>query len=65
MLDDKTKAAWPHTFGLTYSVTLSAGELGLSLQANNSGAEAWEFQALLHTYFAVEVSLYSLTPSFG
>ena len=57
MLPPDAQKAWPQDFGLTYSVTLSAGELGTSLQVQNNGTESWEFQALLHTYFAVDVSL--------
>ncbi|KAI4148246.1 MAG: hypothetical protein LQ340_005163 [Diploschistes diacapsis] len=54
MLDEKDKAAWPHAFGLTYSITLSSGELATSLQVANTGASPLEFRALFHTYLAVQ-----------
>lgn len=54
-LDEKSRAAWPNEFTLVYSVTLSTGELGASLEVKNSGDSAWEFTTLLHTYFRVGV----------
>ena len=56
MLDDNAKAAWGKSFGITYSVTLSHGELETSLLVRNTGSEPWEFQTLLHTYLKVDVS---------
>lgn len=56
MLDEKTRAAWPHGFGLTYSVTLGPGRLETSMEVRNTSDAAWEFQVLFHTYFAVKVS---------
>ena len=61
MLDESAKSAWPYKFGLTYSITLASNELITSLQVQNTGSEAWEFQTLLHTYFAVEVSAKSFS----
>ena len=60
MLDEKSKAAWPYQFGLTYSVTLAAGELTTSMQVANTGegegGKPLEFQVLWHTYLGVDVS---------
>lgn len=55
MLSDKFKSDWPNDFGLVYSVTLSKGSLGTSLQVQNKGSQPFEFQVLLHSYFKVEV----------
>ena len=58
IITEETRTAWNHQFGLTYSITLSNGELETSLAVRNTGTTAWEFQVLLHTYLAVEVSLF-------
>jgi len=61
-LDEKSKKAWPYEFTLVYSVTLSTGELGASLEVKNSGDKTWEFTTLLHTYFRIgDISKVSLT----
>ncbi|OAX84237.1 hypothetical protein ACJ72_01399 [Emergomyces africanus] len=54
MLSDKFKSDWPYNFGLMYSVTLSKGSLGTSLQVQNKGPQPFDFQVLLHSYFKVE-----------
>jgi len=46
--------AWPHKFTLRYEVTLTEDGFGTSLTATNTGEAAFEFQALLHTYYAIE-----------
>ena len=46
---------WGYQFGLVYSVTLAPGSLGTSLVVSNEGDDAFELQALLHTYLTVEV----------
>lgn len=56
-LSPEAKKAWPYEFGLVYSVTLSKdGRLQTMLSVRNDGKESFEFQMLLHSYFAVEVS---------
>jgi len=50
---EETRAKWPYGFGLVYSVTLGAKGLQTSLNVQNTGTEAFEFKALLHTYLAV------------
>ncbi|OJD17481.1 hypothetical protein AJ78_02454 [Emergomyces pasteurianus Ep9510] len=54
MISDKFKSDWPYDFGLMYSVTLSNGSLGTSLQVQNKGTLPFDFQVLLHSYFKVE-----------
>ncbi|KAL5333568.1 class II aldolase/adducin N-terminal [Aspergillus crustosus] len=53
-LTPEFRSKWGYEFGLVYSVTLSTEGLGTSLQVRNQGEESFEFQVLLHTYFAVE-----------
>jgi glucose-6-phosphate 1-epimerase len=55
ILDESARKAWPHKFELTYSITLSTGELGTSLAVRNTEETAWEFQVLFHTYLGVDV----------
>ncbi|KAJ5465017.1 uncharacterized protein N7458_000703 [Penicillium daleae] len=54
MLSEEFRKAWPHEFGLVYSVTLTKDALRTSLQVTNEGKENFEFQVLMHTYLAVE-----------
>ncbi|KAL2827425.1 class II aldolase/adducin N-terminal [Aspergillus cavernicola] len=54
MLSPEFQEKWPYDFGLVYSVTLSREGLGTSLQVQNNGTENFEFQVLLHTYFAID-----------
>ncbi len=56
-LSEEYKKAWPHAFGLIYSVTLGQKGLGTSLVVRNEGDVKWDFQVLFHTYFRVDVSL--------
>lgn len=67
MLSEADRKKWPHDFGLTYSITLSTGELGVSLEIKNTGEKAWEFTTLLHTYFRIQdiskVSITGLEPT--
>ncbi|KAL4885519.1 galactose mutarotase-like domain-containing protein [Aspergillus karnatakaensis] len=53
-LTPEFRSKWGYEFGLVYSVTLSREGLGTSLQVQNQGKESFEFQVLLHTYFAIE-----------
>lgn len=55
MLSEEFRQAWPYEFGLMYSVTLSKEGLETSLQVQNKGDRAFEFQVLLHTYLRVDV----------
>lgn len=47
----EAKAAFPYPFELIYTVTLAEHQLTASLRVRNTGAESFEFQALLHNYF--------------
>lgn len=58
-LSAEAKKAWPYEFGLVYSVTLSKeGKLQTMLSVRNDGKESFEFQMLLHSYFAIPVSVW-------
>lgn len=54
MLREESHNAWPFDFGLLYSVTLTKDGLETSLQVHNQGHQAFEFQALLHTYLRIK-----------
>lgn len=54
MLSEEFRKAWPFEFGLVYSVTLTKDTLETSLQVRNEGAQNFEFQVLMHTYFNIE-----------
>ena len=53
-LSEEHKKAWPHDFGLIYSVTLGVDSLQTMLNVRNEGTAPFEFQMLLHSYFAIE-----------
>ena len=50
--DSQTLALWPHTFRLTYRLTLSTS-FTLTLDVENTGESLFPFQCALHTYFRV------------
>ncbi|KAI9042598.1 D-hexose-6-phosphate mutarotase [Aspergillus affinis] len=54
MLSPEFQSAWAYDFGLVYSVTLTKEGLETSLQVQNKGTQNFDFQVLMHTYFAVE-----------
>jgi glucose-6-phosphate 1-epimerase len=47
------KSLWPYAFGCALTVALQDASLVLTLTVSNQGAEAFSFQAALHTYLAV------------
>ncbi len=49
-----TRTLWPFGFGLGLQVQLGAGFMECNLRVSNSGAEAFDFTAALHTYLAVD-----------
>ncbi|MCJ1317409.1 hypothetical protein MMC15_002733 [Xylographa vitiligo] len=62
IIDSKARSAWNHQFGLTYSITLSTGELYTSLAVSNTESSAWDFQVLFHTYLKIDdISKVSVT----
>ncbi|KAJ9208817.1 hypothetical protein DTO166G4_2197 [Paecilomyces variotii] len=54
MLSEEFKKAWPYEFGLVYSVTLAKDSLTTTLQVQNKGSKAFEFQVLLHSYLNIK-----------
>ena len=51
--DHKSRALWPHGYRAELTVTLDAESLEVELAITNTGAEAFEFTAALHSYLAV------------
>jgi glucose-6-phosphate 1-epimerase len=47
-------SGFDHTYDLQYVVTLSAHQLSTDIHLNNTGKEDFKFQALLHSYLAVD-----------
>lgn len=54
--DDGTRAVWPHAFALRLTIAFDAAQLTMSLHVLNPAGAAgpFYFEALLHTYLAVE-----------
>mmetsp|Transcript_3792 Transcript_3792/g.5019 ORF Transcript_3792/g.5019 Transcript_3792/m.5019 type:complete len:344 (+) Transcript_3792:89-1120(+) len=50
---DYTKEIWDKEFLCTFSVDLEASQLNTKMLVENKGAEAFDFQAALHSYFTV------------
>ena len=48
-----TKAMWDKEFKCTFTVTLKDDQLDTKMNVENCGAEAFDFQAALHSYFTV------------
>eukprot|EP00746_Dinoflagellata_sp_MGD_P072992 gnl/MRDRNA2_/MRDRNA2_29624_c0_seq2.p1 gnl/MRDRNA2_/MRDRNA2_29624_c0~~gnl/MRDRNA2_/MRDRNA2_29624_c0_seq2.p1 ORF type:complete len:300 (+),score=32.03 gnl/MRDRNA2_/MRDRNA2_29624_c0_seq2:110-1009(+) len=53
MDSDATRAQWNFKFALTFEVVLSAASLTMTLSAQNTDDKTFQFQSLLHTYFAI------------
>lgn len=51
--DDMTLGVWPHEFALRLKVMLGAESLTARLSVDNSGLDSFDFQAVMHTYFAI------------
>lgn len=51
---EETLKPWPYEFELDYEVTLKESSLICRFQVKNCGKEAFDFTALLHTYFAID-----------
>lgn len=49
---DATRALWPYSFLLQLQVELGAGWISVALNVSNTGADAFDFTAALHTYLA-------------
>mmetsp|Transcript_13777 Transcript_13777/g.47685 ORF Transcript_13777/g.47685 Transcript_13777/m.47685 type:complete len:324 (-) Transcript_13777:104-1075(-) len=50
---EETMAMWPNKFKCTYVVGLDEEKLNCELRVTNTDSKPWDFQAALHTYFAV------------
>jgi glucose-6-phosphate 1-epimerase len=46
-------ALWPHDFVADFTLRLAADRLAVTFGVMNSGAAPFDFQAVLHTYFAI------------
>lgn len=63
---DKISSEWrDYRFGITYSVTLGRDDLETSLAIRNAGEKDFEFQTLLHSYWAIDVCLLDQTCDWG
>ena len=51
--DEDSRALWPHAFTAELSILIEDSRLDLELEIANTGDEAFEFTAALHTYLAV------------
>jgi hypothetical protein len=56
---------WPYNFKLAYVVTLAAHQLSTDLHVLNQSGQHIDFQALLHTYYAVNAATTKVTPLTG
>jgi glucose-6-phosphate 1-epimerase len=56
---------WPYDFKLAYVVTLAAHQLSTNLHVFNESGQAFNFQALLHTYYAVNAATAKVAPLTG
>lgn len=60
-----TKEIWDKEFLCTFSVSLEDDKLATSMNVDNTGGEAFDFQAALHSYFTVSaMDNLSITGSF-
>lgn len=51
--DEATRAVWPHSFSAELGILIEDGRLDLELEIDNTGDQALEFTAALHTYIGV------------
>lgn len=51
---DATRAYWPHSFLATLRITIGGDRLRVRLQVLNTGDQAFQFTAALHTYLSVQ-----------
>lgn len=58
-IPQEARNAWPHSFRLTYTVSLSAKSIKTFFNLKNEDEDTFEFNTLLHTYFSVPVSIYN------
>ncbi|MDY0054686.1 MAG: D-hexose-6-phosphate mutarotase [Methyloversatilis sp.] len=51
--DDATRTLWPHAFALELTVVIGGNRLDLELSVDNTGSDAFDFAAALHSYLRV------------
>ena len=49
----QTRAWWPQAFALEFEITLTPGQLGMTLRVHNTDHQTLAFSGALHTYLAV------------
>ncbi|KAI9359695.1 galactose mutarotase-like domain-containing protein [Pilaira anomala] len=52
-IPQEARNAWPHSFRLTYTVSLTEKSLKTAFNLKNEDEDTFEFNTLLHTYFRV------------
>ncbi|KAG0097938.1 hypothetical protein BGZ93_001571 [Podila epicladia] len=55
MITEEFRKLWPFDFSLVYTVRLTADNIETGLRVHNIGDRAFDFNALLHTYFLIPV----------
>ncbi|KAI8885651.1 hypothetical protein K501DRAFT_293338 [Backusella circina FSU 941] len=50
-IPQEARNAWPHSFRLTYTVTLTSKSIKTFITVKNEDEDTFEFNTLLHTYF--------------
>ncbi|CEP16664.1 hypothetical protein [Parasitella parasitica] len=50
-IPQEARNAWPHSFRLTYTVSLTSGSIKTFITVKNEDEDTFEFNTLLHTYF--------------
>lgn len=59
---EESRKIWPHAFRLEYRVELKDGELATNFKVENTSASDFNFQAALHSYYAVsDINTCSIT----
>ncbi|KAG0092616.1 hypothetical protein BGZ92_009169 [Podila epicladia] len=53
MITEEFRKLWPFDFSLVYTVRLTADNIETGLRVHNIGDRAFDFNALLHTYFLI------------
>jgi glucose-6-phosphate 1-epimerase len=62
----ETRALWPHPFRAELTVGIEADHLGIELEIENTGQQAFSFTGALHSYLRVsEAEALSLTGLYG
>jgi len=52
--DDHTRTLWPHAFTARLCISITSGQLQVTLSVDNQGPTALSFSGALHTYLAVD-----------